>query len=94
MWIRLSFFKDYAFEIEDEAAAEIGLSADNPPQIFTILTIPEKLEDVTANLVAPVLVNWRDRKASQIVLEKTSYTTRHKLFPNGLPQAAQTGGGR
>lgn len=81
------FFPDYSFELDDKMAENLGLSAENPPQIFSILTVRETLEQTTANLVAPLVVNWKDRMAVQIVLEGTAYTTRHPLF------SGQKGGG-
>ncbi|EGO62281.1 flagellar assembly protein FliW [Acetonema longum] len=76
-------FRDYSFEIDDRLGAEMGLSADNTPQIFNIVTVPANPADMTANLLAPVIVNWRDRLAVQYVLEKSPYTTRHRIFPEG-----------
>ncbi len=88
-----TFFKDYVFEIEDEIAEQLGLSTENLPQIFNMISLREKVEEMTANLLAPILVNWRDQRAMQLILEKTSYTTRHRLFPNGLPIMADKRGG-
>ncbi|MEL7633398.1 flagellar assembly protein FliW [Sporomusa sphaeroides] len=85
------FFPDYSFALDDTVAAELGLSDDNKPKIFNIIRIPEKAEEMTANLLAPILVNSHTGKAIQIVLEKSRYTVRHLLFPQGLP--AQTGKG-
>lgn len=79
------FFKDYEFELGDELAGEIGLNAGTPFQVFTIVTVPEQLEEMTANLLAPVVINWQERTAVQVVLDRKGYTTRHRLFPNGFP---------
>ncbi len=87
-----TFFPDYKFEIDDQTLGEFGLADDNPPQVFNVVRIPEQLAEMTANLLAPVLINWRDRRAGQIVLEKTGYTVRHRLFPRGLPKANDQGG--
>jgi flagellar assembly factor FliW len=86
------FFPGYAFELTDEWTEQIGVSADNPPQIFTIVSIKEPLNQSTVNLVAPVVVNWRDGKAKQIILEKVQYTTKQLLFPQGLPGQVAQGG--
>lgn len=82
-----AFFADYQFEIDDTFARRLGLSEKTPPQIFTIVTVPEKPEEMTANLLAPVVVNPRKGMALQIVLEKAPYTTRHRLFPHGFRAA-------
>lgn len=85
------FFTDYEFELGDDLAREIGLVADCPFQVFCIVTVPEKLEEMTANLLAPLVVNWRERSAVQAVLDKKGYTTRHRLFPDGFPAKPKEG---
>ena len=79
-----TFFQDYDLKVDDEIVDQLGISLENPPQVFNVVSIREKTEEMTANLLAPVLINWRDQKAMQIVLEKTSYTTRHRLFSDEL----------
>lgn len=76
-----AFFQEYSFELDDEIAKEIGLSVENPPRIVSIVTLTENVSDMTTNLVAPIVINRRDGIALQIVHNKTSYTTRHRLFP-------------
>lgn len=87
-----TFFSDYSFELDDEIAKEIGLSAENPPRIVNIVTLTEKINEMTANLVAPIIINQRERVAMQIVHGKTAYTTRHRLFPQDLPPQDAKGG--
>lgn len=87
-----AFIRDYEFVLEDEVAEELGLSLENRPQVFLIATVKEKLADMTVNLLAPVVVNWINRKGRQVILDKPEYTIRHKLFPNGLPNEAVKGG--
>ncbi len=85
------FFADYEFELGDDLAREIGFTADSPFQVFCIVTVPEKLEEMTANLVAPLVVNWQAHSAVQAVLDKKGYTTRHRLFPDGFPKKPKGG---
>ena len=87
-----SFFKDYKFPLEDTIATELGLSDDNPPRIFNITRIPENAEEITANLLAPIIINWKTHQAMQIILEKSPYTVRHRLFPQGLSDQMNKGG--
>ena len=81
-----AFFNDYEFDMDDALMAEIGVTADNPPTVFNIATVKDKIENMTVNLAGPVLVNLRDRKAAQWVIEKTQFPTKYPLFP------AATGG--
>jgi len=87
-----SFFQDYSFKLEDEVVAELGLSDDNPPGIFNIVRIPEKTGEMTANLLAPIVINWQTRNAMQLILEKSPYTVRHQIFPQGISEQKTKGG--
>ena len=79
-----AFFNDYEFAMDDALMAEIGVTADNPPTVFNIATVKDKIEQMTINLAGPVLVNLRERKAAQWVIEKTAFPTKYPLFPAGM----------
>jgi len=87
-----TFFNDYEFTLDDEVAEELGVSPEQPPQIFIIATVKEQLKDMTANLLAPLVINGQERIGRQIVLDHSNYGTRHLLFPAGLPAQAAEGG--
>lgn len=78
-----TFFQDYDFEVDDEFARQLGLSTEKLPEVFNVVSIREKTEEMTANLLAPIIINWHNQTGMQIVLEKTPYTLRHRLFPDG-----------
>ena len=78
------FFNGYVFELDDILAADLGLSDDNPPAVYALTTLREKIEDATINLLGPVLVNWEQRTAVQITLQNSSFAVRQPLFPEGL----------
>jgi flagellar assembly factor FliW len=87
------FFPDYNFQLDDSIATyELGFSAENTPWILNIVRIPEKAEEMTANLLAPIVINSEKRIGMQIVLEKSSYKVRHRLFPQGIPKQTAKGG--
>ena len=76
------FFNDYTFEIDDESVKELEIK--NPESVFyySMVTIPNgSIRYMTANLVAPIVLNSDNMQAKQVVLEKSNYTTKHRLFP-------------
>ncbi|MSV24993.1 flagellar assembly protein FliW [Selenomonas sp. WCA-380-WT-3B 3/] len=76
------FFPDYEFEIDDETQARLGITKQEDMLVYTLLTIPGgRVQDMTANLMAPVLINAQNMQAVQLVLDKSRYTTKHRLFP-------------
>lgn len=87
-----TFLSDYEFVLEDEVAKELDFSLENPPQVFWIATVKERLADLTVNLLAPIVMNGINRMGRQVILDKPEYSIQHKLFPDGLPKEAVKGG--
>ncbi len=76
------FFPDYSFEIDDDTLAELEVTDQEKLTYYALITIPNySVRYMTANLLAPVILNTENMKAKQLVLEKTNYTTKERLFP-------------
>lgn len=75
------FFADYKIEIRKEEIAELELENAADSTILVLVTIARDPHESTANLLGPVVVNRRNRRARQIVLGDGPFTTRHRLFP-------------
>lgn len=67
-----SFFPGYSPEIDDAAAAELGLTVAEDALVLLVLTAGATLDETTANLLAPVVVNIATRRAAQIILDDSS----------------------
>lgn len=80
---------DYGVELSDEDAAELGLSADGPEALVLVIATIRSWEpqQVTANLVAPIVVN-RDRGVGkQVVLANYhKYSTAYPLIDEGAEE--------
>ncbi len=82
MTVPFLFFPDYSFEIDDENLKELAIGSQDDIDIYTLITIPNgSVPDMTTNLMAPVVINTNTMQAKQIVLEKSGYVTKHRLFP-------------
>ena len=79
-----TFFPDYEFVVDDATEETIGTSTENMPMVWSIAMVPDKVENMTINLVAPVLFNLQNKKALQIILDNNKYGTRHRLFPEDI----------
>lgn len=76
------FFADYEIEIDDLTIEELGITPDSNVLCYTMVTIPNgSIRYMTANLLAPVVINSNTMRAKQVVLDKSNYTTKHRLFP-------------
>lgn len=76
------FFNDYSFEIDDVTIAELDIKDSENVFYYSMVTIPNgSIRYMTANLLAPIVLNGANMQAKQVVLEKSNYTTKHRLFP-------------
>ena len=70
---------DYAPEISDADAGQLGLGSFEDARVFGILTVPRSPSEITINLRAPVVVNVAQRLAKQVVVLNDEYHTRHPM---------------
>lgn len=76
------FFNDYTFEIDESTVKELDIKNQDAVFFYSMITIPNgSIRYMTANLVAPIVLNADNMLAKQVVLEKSNYTTKHRLFP-------------
>ena len=76
------FFPEYTFEVDDESVKELDIQKQESVFYYSMVTIPNgSIRYMTANLVAPIVLNADNMQAKQVVLEKSFYTTKHRLFP-------------
>lgn len=75
------FMPDYAPIISDADADALGLDADTPYLVFVVVTIPPgKPEEMTANLMGPIIINAVTRMARQVIVEDDCYSTKHMIL--------------
>jgi flagellar assembly factor FliW len=73
------FFPDYEPEIADEAAAAIGITSPDDAMLLVIVTVRQPVQDSTANLLGPLVINVHDLRGMQAVLEPDRWSTSASL---------------
>jgi flagellar assembly factor FliW len=76
------FFPSYQLGRHEEIEA-LGVESADDLAVFAIVTIPGDPAAMSANLMAPVIVNVRTRIGRQVILENGLYSTRHRLLQPG-----------
>ena len=74
------FFPDYAPELTDDEVEVLGLSDPDAAQVLCIVTISD--DQVTANLLGPLVLNVETKVARQVVLADQDFSVRTPLGPN------------
>ncbi len=82
MTVPFLFFPNYTFEVDDDTIEELDIKSEDEVSYYSLVTIPNySIRYMTANLLAPIILNTANMRAKQLVLEKTDYTTKERLFP-------------
>ena len=76
-----AFKSDYAFDLSEEDKEELQLEKVEDVLTYAIMSLKETFTESTLNLLAPIVLNTKNRKGKQIVLhDNEQYPLR---FPVG-----------
>lgn len=71
------YFKDYEIKLSDSEIEYLEIEDEKQVLVFNVITAREK--NITANLVAPIVINIKNKKAKQIILPNTKYSLREVI---------------
>lgn len=84
------FFSNYEFDLSDMELGELDIKKEKQMIIYNILTIPNDPKKMSANLLAPIVINVDAMKAKQVILYNSSYGTKHYILEDGAISHACT----
>ena len=67
---------DYSFDIAQADVDALSISDIKDVYVLSILVIPNNVNAMTINLSAPIIINVRNSKACQIILDDRKYRVR------------------
>src|SRR6478672_7986415 len=73
------FYPDYEFDLDDVTADRLGLRDAEEAIVLAVVTLRDRPEEATLNLLGPIVVNRYTHEAAQVVLPTTSYGVRTPL---------------
>lgn len=83
----LLFKPDYDPPVPMSVTQELDIQAAGEMSVFVIVTIPAgNPQDMTANLLGPLVVNPRSRRARQLVLDDRLYSHRYRVIESSAAQ--------
>lgn len=74
-----NFRADFDNRFLEPTREALKVEAEEEFAVFVLCTWRGKFESTTGNLLGPIVVNARTRKAMQVILESGSYTTHEML---------------
>lgn len=80
----LLFKPDYEVPLPELVLDELGAAGLEEIGVYVIVTIPPgRPQDMTANLLGPLVVNTKSRLARQLVLDEKAYSYQHPILTPG-----------
>jgi flagellar assembly factor FliW len=76
------FYPEYEFDLDDASAERLGLAVSDDAIVLAVVTLRDRPEEATLNLLGPIVVNRHTHEAAQIVLPTSSYSVRAPLAVN------------
>ena len=74
------FMPDYRVKLLPAELNSLELENLNDATVYTILTIPQKIDEMSANLKAPLIINNKTRVARQIVLQDSKLEVKYPMY--------------
>lgn len=74
------FQPHYSVKLLPAEMSSLDLDSLNNASVYTILTIPEVVTDMSANLKAPLIINNQTKQARQIVLQDSKLEVRFRMY--------------
>ena len=82
------YLPDYRINLLPAEMASLNLQNTTDISVYTALTIPDDVKNISANLKAPIIINNKTKAARQIVLQDSKLEIRYSIYKDlkkGLP---------
>ena len=70
---------DYEADIDHSTLKNIGVESAEDIIIMTLVTIPKDGSAITANFLGPIVINKKNRKCLQVILNDNRWTTKFDI---------------
>ncbi len=99
VWLQSAERPELAFLLLAPSVAIPGYAPALPPgagpdaSLWVIVTLPAgRPEEMTANLLGPLVIDEASRQGRQLVLSDDRFSTKHRMFPARRPEETPVAG--
>ena len=76
--------KEYEIELPQKSIEDLNIEAPEDVIVQCTITLSSKIEDITSNFQAPIVINTKNNRGEQIVLSNDKYSIKYPLFKEGI----------
>ena len=70
---------DYEIDLDDEFIKELNIKDEKDVLVICLITLGKSLKDSTANLKAPIIINIKNNRGKQLILQDDKYKIKEPL---------------
>jgi len=74
------FMPDYRLGVPENDLKSLGIETEDDILDFTIVTVPEDHDKISANLMGPIVINRKTHAAKQVISTNDDYTVKHYIL--------------
>ena len=71
--------KDYEIDLDDEFVKQLNIKSEKDVLVLCLITLDRTLKDSTANLKAPIIINIKNNRGKQLILQDDKYKIKEPL---------------
>lgn len=75
---------DYNFDLDEATIKALDIQNENEVAVFSIVSLKDTLANSTVNLKAPIVINTRNKKGKQVIVDNNNFSIRHKLHSESV----------
>lgn len=72
----------YEIKLSEEVIENLNIEEEKDVALYALVTLNENIQNITANLKAPLVININNKKGEQYILDKDKYKIKTKVFNN------------
>lgn len=85
--------RDYDIELPEEIVNSLEIERLEDVMVLSIVVVPEDISEISMNLKGPVIINTKNNRGMQVVLDTDRYSVRHYIVEELRRQEVSAGVG-
>ena len=75
-----SFYSDYLPDVPDDILKGLGEIKEDSLEVYAMVTLPEDITKMTANLKGPIIIHTENKKGMQAIVSNAQYKVKHYVY--------------
>jgi flagellar assembly factor FliW len=79
----------YEFRLTDSDMEDVNSKNSAELAVYAVATIPDDPNEATLNLMAPIVINDKERCGKQVILHESKYSVKHSLLNSAIQSESE-----